>query len=316
MDADLGDFDQAYRPPLASELFDKRPAFGRILAKYPKAESLSARIRTDIGRGRGVEEVLRSMAADPRVEVRRMFYEVPLYLQELIGTVSEKYVTSGGTRFDVLIDALSASDRPYVLISLNYDLFVERALRNFYGVDFVATTDYCSPGRRWQFIKLHGSVNWGRVLVNGGPSDRKRFPDLSGQSIELRGEACVVPGHDDSARWHKEEFHYPELAVPIGDRDGFVCPGEHCSIMTEALSKCGTLLNIGFSGRDRHVLEAIAKHRYSYYCFVNGPAEEGYKAAEMFKRAAGISFANEDVTFSGGFKQFVASGRLNEMVAI
>jgi hypothetical protein len=82
------------------------------------------------------------------------------------------------------------------------------------------------------------------------------------------------------------------------------------------LSRCTTLLVIGFSGLDRHVLELLAKHRFKYMRFVNGRAEDGYQAARRYMQAAKISVIPEDITHSGGFGGFVNSGELADFVKV
>lgn len=98
-----------FRPPLVKELFKNRPGFNNILTKYPKAEALSETIRARLANhenSENLETILRELDSEESIYLKKRLWEVPLYLQELLGEVSEHYVESGGTRFDTLISEI------------------------------------------------------------------------------------------------------------------------------------------------------------------------------------------------------------------
>jgi hypothetical protein len=201
-------------------------------------------------------------------------------------------------------------------MTLNYDLFIERALENRFNVRFADIPEYCDADRNWILIKLHGSVNWGQILQNMS-SRRNELPVFVGDQLAVQKQIRVLPEWSNATRWQSSHFMYPSLAVPIGTRDGFVCPEEHCREMNNRLDQCRTLLTIGFSGYDTHVLNEITKHKFQYLRFVNRNADEARATAERYALAGKLSMIPEDVTFKGGgFKEFVISGELEQFVGV
>lgn len=164
-----------YRPPLVKDLFAFRPEFNDILSKYRRAETLSDDIRDKLGRGISIESILKGYSQKNPLIRRKQYWEVPLFLQELLGEVSRRYVINGVTRFETLINAVI--DSPYqrvMFVTVNYDLFLERALERITGVIFEDLRAYFPPSQKWSLVKLHGSVTWGKQLLNQpqGPISR------------------------------------------------------------------------------------------------------------------------------------------------
>src|SRR5213592_520388 len=127
-----------WRPPLVNQLFDARSTFDEILNRYPGARALADQIRTALQQQKPLEELLRDMVGGPTLALRRGIWEVPLYLQELLGEVSARYVRAGSTKFETMLATVMASSfQQILLLTVNYDLFVERAaialMRNAFG---------------------------------------------------------------------------------------------------------------------------------------------------------------------------------------
>ena len=88
-------FDSEWKPPLVRELFAMRESFQSILAKYKGVASVAEEIRTHVGEAEdavGLEEFLRNMSVEESLSLRREYWEVPLYLQELMGAVSQHFM--------------------------------------------------------------------------------------------------------------------------------------------------------------------------------------------------------------------------------
>jgi hypothetical protein len=67
----------------------------------------------------------------------------------LLWTVSESFVISGGTKYDTLVRNLLTSEVDQVLFfTLNYDLFLERAISNFDDARFASMDDYCPATKK------------------------------------------------------------------------------------------------------------------------------------------------------------------------
>ncbi len=192
--------------------------------------------------------------------MKKQYWEIPLYLQELLGEVSAGYVRTGGTKFDTLVNAITRSPFKSVLfLTLNYDLFLENSMRRILDVRFPSLADYCVTGRRWNLTKAHGSVNWGRPIVNTGFSATDFNDPLANLNEDPKfGDTTHLAGHKDSARMLNGVFHYPALAVPLEGQKESVCPVAHIAFAKEFLRDCIAFLFIGFSGLDQDVLNLLS----------------------------------------------------------
>ncbi len=315
------DFNQDYKPPLVKDLFEFRPSFNAILRKYPRAEALSEEIRTKLAAGTGLETLLRQLSSEDNFAIKKQYWEIPLYLQELLGEVSNHFVRFGGTKFDTLVREIARSAfKETLFLTVNYDLFLDNALKLMHGTTFSTIDSYCPTGGGWSLIKLHGSVNWGRKLLtphNPNPNSVELLNSLEGE-IDLEDKIHVLRGHQESSRVIEKEFFYPSLAVPIEGKDEFACPEEHVEKAASFLKFCSNFLIIGFSALDEHVLKQLGVVEYvRKVMVVNGSTES---SMEAIKRIASknMKFSYEDHTdclYNGGFGDFVASGELDRFLA-
>src|SRR5258707_1562956 len=220
-----------WTPPLTADLFAARTSFNRILSKHPKANALSEIIRTRIKNSENLEDILKDLMSSTNLQVKKQVWAVTFYLQELLWTVSENFVTSGGTKYDTLVQRLLTSKVDQILFfTLNYDLFLDGAISNFDDVRFLSMDDYCPATKKWSLIKAHGSVNWGRQLLNGRSDTQE--PDLllgslqSEPSLSTEVEVLRVRLSDvqNYQRSNDNKPLFPALALPATGEKDFVCP--------------------------------------------------------------------------------------------
>jgi hypothetical protein len=262
----ITEFESNWRPPLTAELFAPRPSFNEILRKYPKVSAVSENIRVRLRNSENLEDILKDLISVGSPQVKKQVWEVTFYLQELLWTVSEKFVMSGGTKYDTLVQRLLSSEFGQILFfTLNYDLFLDRALSTFDDVFFGSIDSYFPADKRWSLIKPHGSVNWGRQLLNGR-SDTQN-PDLVlGQmdgepdlASDIEVMKVGLSQLQVNQRNPEGKMFFPAMALPArGDKD-FVCPTQHVEKAEQFFAQCKTFLFIGFSGLDPHVLALFAK---------------------------------------------------------
>jgi len=319
-DAEIAATDPEWQPPLVQGLFaNRRSSFNPILLKYPKAAALAPQIRMAVQQGTSLEDVLRELEEVPQDAVRRQFWEVPLYLQELLGEVSQRYAPGAGTMFDTLAREIERSKYDHVLyLTVNYDRFLERALESLYDVSFDHIDKYVERGRKWALIKLHGSVNWGRRMRNG-MFNGDGVLTVNGAQLDLEGDITVLSGYQGPHRRRDLAEYYPALAAPLGGKEEFQCPRAHLSVMDERLPDCSGFLFIGFSCLDLHVVKRFAAvGRFSRFDMVNGTHALG-GAAYRRLAAASPAFSNcvpEDVTSDCGFLDFVRGGHLRDFLSV
>jgi hypothetical protein len=107
-----------------------------------------------------------------------------------------------------------------------------------------------------------------------------------------------------------EGYLYPQLVIPADNPKEFACPKSHIEEATMFLGDCSNLLLIGFSGRDKHIvqlLETLPDH--SKLAIVGkgpGDAEQilntmCLQLPQLKQKGLTLSFHN------GGFSEFVAN---------
>ena len=302
-----------YRPPLVKDLFASRPRFNQVLAKYELAARVAPDLRDRLSAKESIEDILAEYFA-PSVSphLRRMYWEIPLYLQELFGTISEDYAGGFGTLYDTLVQRIErAGLQNVVYITVNYDRFIDRALQGVYGCGFNSLDVHCGQ-KNWMLAKLHGSVDWGQKLNNyKAPAAPASF-DIEGNALDL-GPIQYMKGHTQPARGDARTgvYLYPAISTPTSGKQRFTCPDGHVETLKRRLRDCSSLLVIGFSGLDDHVLSLLAEHMPApkLLAIVNGgmtPGRETFgRLSRHYRSAHDIP---EDVVRDAGFSSFVQNG--------
>jgi hypothetical protein len=254
-----------FRPPLTADLFD--PRYESILSNYPLANTAASDIRVVVGAGAvAIEAFLRERLRDsPDPYARRRYLQIPLYLHELLAEVSRNY-TRNPDNYDRLINAALALDR-VTFVTLNYDTIFDSRLALQTG-QITSIDDYVGQ-EEWALIKLHGSVDWARLVNvdNVATVDARlvaAFTDL-GEELEnlFAPEIHFRPIPDmQTFRWDGAipALFYPALSVPLGSADELVCPPLHVDVLRRRLESSTEGLNllvIGYSGVDQEVLNLL-----------------------------------------------------------
>ena len=267
-----------FRPPLVTQLFDNRPSFTRILSEYPLAQKAAAEIRPAVANGSvAIEAFLRERLRDSEfAHDRRQFWSIPLYLQHLLFMVSRwDYPTGRGyaeqpDSYDRLINAALRTDE-VTFVTLNYDDIFDQRLLTPGSPDSMEA--YLGLDEKWALIKLHGSINWGRAVVNppdletraADPSFARMFGKLGdsiqlANSIVLRPQDSVAEMRLEASATVSDHLYYPALSAPLGVEDELVCPPDHIEYLKRVTGHWDPLnvLVIGYSGLDQEVIKLLS----------------------------------------------------------
>lgn len=323
--------DTQYTPPITKEIFTKYAATNLILRKYPRAEQLANSLRKSlITDEESLEAEMRKLRDGPLTA--GSFLEMPVFFQELFGEISAQYSTSNGY-YDPLVLALLGSDiKKIAFVTLNYDLFLDRALAIATGMRDGKFPNIASftANDHWMLIKLHGSVNWMRPVLRPGDgpgssidSKRARLLTMLDEiaSFSDTAELRVADWHDwftkTASGWQP---HYPHLAVPVEDKADPLCPQQHLEALHEFLPTCRNILAIGVSGRDADLFEHMADlTNVANLYVVSKPTEEAKTAMLNFVRGVPpvkfASLSDHAYTFGGGFGDFLTDGGLDKFIA-
>lgn len=266
----------AYKPPLTENVFSSQPSFQRILNNYQDAAALAESIRFRLRKvnytqggnlqGEQLEPLLREFSESSEAHRRKQFREVPLYLQELFGEISDNYAVHDSVRrlppnYTHLVNELLARFDRVAFVTLNYDLFLEQALSVPSLAGPVSDLSWYHTSKRWMLFKLHGSVNWGRkILVYPKPRYTLRALEAIGETEledNLDEEIRLLPERGHLTRWIDQVPYYPAIVVPLEGKYGFSCPPDHVANLTEFLRSSSEILVIGLSGKDADLLDLL-----------------------------------------------------------
>jgi len=256
-----------YKPPLTADLFAGGNRYrDEILQKYPDALNLAATIRIRTGQqdGDSLETVLKSLSESSDPNIARQFRQVPLYLQELFGTISEHYTELPVNYRYLVTHVLAAHFEKVAFVTLNYDLLLDKAIEAFTAESIDSLKAYVRPANKWMLVKLHGSVNWATRLTNGMGGHPRNDTGVLTAVQALRGASAIhgplkyLSHHDERLGGPTgDDLLYPAIAIPVEGKYEYVCPDEHVTALEEFLSSCEDFLIIGTSGKDRDLLDLL-----------------------------------------------------------
>jgi len=260
------------RPPLANELFDDRPQFRAELAKLPQCAPLVPRLR-HLGAGVAIEQVLEQLHDEAEAQVNpdrervTQLAAVRFYLQAVIDRCSTAWErgTNGVTNYATLLDDIRHfGNRAPTLVTFNYDLLLEGALRRLTGWAPEHIGQYIEGGPV-TLLKVHGSVDWGRVVLScqatalDDPEQIAAALIQHAATLEITEQYRVVRTQAPIVR-DGEQILFPAVAVPVQTKTPFACPAEHIQVLLEKLAQTTHLLIIGWRGLDRTLGSLLRRH--------------------------------------------------------
>jgi hypothetical protein len=186
---------EAIRPPLARELVDWR--FAPFATRYPASRPVVARLRAvlDADPASALETELAELIAESGAspDIARQLMAFRFYLRDIIGETTREWMTrlNGFTQYVTLLDRLGAWQRhtlePVTLVTFNYDRMLEMAAEDqVVGWRFTGFDSYTERDD-WRLLKLHGSVDWARVV----PSMRFRLKRNYDSAVDVAPDLDV-----------------------------------------------------------------------------------------------------------------------------
>lgn len=304
-----------WTPPVTCDLFQSRPSFDPILQSYPQANPLVHRIRTALRHGESLEVLLSKVYHSRNPREKKQLKYLTYFLRHLFQAISDNYIQGGPSHYDRLVDEVLRRDIEVLFLTLNYDLFLEKALESNEGVRFNGVEGYVPKDRQWRLVKLHGSVNWGRKLLK----QPLHLSDQLTSHIEpVIDELDLDRGLDDqivvtlgaALPIASNTLLYPAMVIPIEDKYEFVCPAEHACEAKEFLKTCPNFLVVGCSMKDKDVLDLLSENVSDVTAIlINGNTKDGCNETQSRMRAI-PAFGHCDSIYAAGFNQLMTSGKL------
>lgn len=304
--------DLHFKPPLTQSLFNMPSEFEPLLELYPQAYSAIGAFRYAIYRGQKSVETLLKELKDSEEETKiSQFKQLPLYFQSLFTRISDGYCRMPVNYTTLITETLRKKVDAVAYVTLNYDLFLEKALKALTGFAFNGINQYIPENRKWMLIKLHGSANWGRKLkkiLNPGEQIDALLDCIDRSDLEndLESEIEVNPFEWNQGGTSINKY-YPALTVPVDNKYEFNCPQEHIEKLKSLLKICKKFLIIGVSGKDKDLLELLSQNvgEVNKVTIVGGETVDGDKT--RFKE--GVPQFNKPavgwVSYNKGFSEFI-----------
>ena len=211
------------RPPLANELFGNRKYFGEVMNKYHRCIPIITRLRHNCDRS-PVELELQALQASANAypERHRQLAAVRYYLQDILWHCTENWLrwTQNISNHRTLVDDIKQWRKPdekVCFVTFNYDTLLEEALR-YADYPFTELSAYIA--RDLMLVKLHGSVNWARIVDT--PIDELLGLDRTDlakqlidryQNLDVSKRYVMVGEYPPAPRNKKAVF--PALAIPV-----------------------------------------------------------------------------------------------------
>jgi hypothetical protein len=316
------------RPPLAIELFDDRPAFAKILRLFPDCQSVASDLRHRDPK-QGVEQVLERLQSESVNDPigQREMAAVRYYLQKIIWDCEMRWEErhNGATNYRSLLRLIRIHNKepgPVCFVTFNYDTLLEKALPAL-DLHIGTIRDYIKNDR-YKLFKVHGSVNWMRVL--SPPCDLAEIasPDMHEwlihhANIVFTGEplpddfelvADISSGkllHEDHRGMEREYALFPAIAIPVENKVQFEMPSDHLGLLKKLMPSVTKLLVIGWRATDIPFLELLSKASAARVHIVCESEEKGDEVREKLLHG-GVN-PKEFYANYRGFTDFVIGGK-------
>lgn len=315
----------AWTPPLARELFGRRPAFWEVLQRYRGARVLAAELG-ELARVEtfSLEAKLREYSAHPDPRIRAAFKEIPPYLRDLINQVVQRYTYNfpiPGTHMRFVMRLLSSGAQVGFIV-LNYDDYLEIALGQFDETLLIRNLDdYVDDTRQALVFKVHGSVDWGSPMGEAGRSRWEEAvadfdPASAAESIMLDRSRNETRNWKTVDRDRGNLWLYPVLTAPLAGKGqtDLVCPPNHLKALRRFVADCHKYLVIGTSGLDEDLLSLLAEAspEVAVVHFVNNEGKATADVCDRFSKACpafrrAFHRAPLEGLYSSGFRAYVGS---------
>ncbi len=311
--------DEEFRPPLAKDLFGFRGLFADAMARFARLHPIVPLLRH--AGTRNIETVLRELQDEAEVypERRRQLMAVRYYLHFVIWECELKWksVAKQVTNYKSLLDQINRWRKPdemVALVTFNYDTLLEDAM-SVVGPTLSQLDDYISGNTGFKIFKLHGSINWARLVKGPIPADNPNAWWFAADHIDRAADLEIT---DEFIRtderpcgsWNGKVRLVPAIAIPVEKKASFECPQTHLRELERLLPQVDKIALIGWRATENHFLELLARH-------LKGPIKAQVVAGERYEGgqiAAGLDdgcLRGKEVRWgdfeSPGFTNFVIS---------
>lgn len=324
-------YDFSWRVPLTSELFDHRKhTFGPILATWSDCVPLAQRLRRAVREKIPLEEEMERIdAAESGHPLgQRQLTALRMYLQETLWESGHRWAAeaNGATHYLELVDRLRkwslSTGQSVTFVTFNYDTMLDRAGGFDIPTPGNVSLDRYTSDETFRLFKLHGSVNWGRI-VNHTPPPNLFFSNA--RRYVVQQAPALLPNPSDEYVLQSsletlidptQETHLtvPALALPTATKDRFECPRPMVDQLVASLDKVKAVLVVGWRGQEEEFVKLLIQHgpKDLVVTVVTGATHRSETVATM-ERVFRTPWTRREAE---GFTGFLADKRMLEQVFI
>lgn len=266
---------EQWKPPLGNKLFDTRQNFRAVINSYSGAKALSS----DINAIEDIEDYFQSkwdfILKNRADELLAKIINVQYYLQDLLYQVSQNYSVSGLSNYDILMsrayEYAIKNDEDVCFVTFNYDTLLEKSFEKTFNTEIKNLDQYIDTPIK--ILKLHGSCNWyrafNRSFMTFNHAELSNQPEIANflynkqfnlQQIYdgLENELVILNTpisrnlFDTTFGAQITKCFFPQIMIPMKDKDEFVLPDEHYEYLTTNLQNINEILIIGWKGAEEH----------------------------------------------------------------
>jgi SIR2-like protein len=315
-----------HRPPLANELFENRPVFAEAIARLPECQPIVQRLRSL--KGESLEAALQDLQAKAKDYPRglQQLAAVRYYLQYILWQCSNAWrdVAKGVTNYKTLLDQIERANKknePVCLVTFNYDTLLEDALSDF-GLPIEDFSDYTKKHPFYRVFKVHGSVNWARIVENEIQSQNPTHAwSVTHEWIQRAAELRITDNYVLSTDYPTAVVGgrpaFPAIAIPVEKEKNFECPPNLIEELKGLLPQTSKALAIGWRATEEHFLYLLKTHLQPGVRLhvVAGGLKDAEDAKVSIYRALMNSRPSRSSLSDEGFSDFILSGRAEEFLA-
>lgn len=312
------------RPPLANQLFDNRSIFVELMEKFKDCQALVPILRQS---GISVEKKLAELREQAKTfpHAHRELAAIQYYLHFALWTCQERWhkrhrgITNFATSLREIERWRFETNEQVCFVTFNYDTMLEEAMSQVLHLTVVDMASYTS-WENYSLFKLHGSIDWGRV-VDGAVRDlskpieylyQRLIDTLTSGSylVKNRYRLCNL---DMTPRLGPDAVLYPALSIPIEKKDEFSCPPDHVTALDALLPDVTKMITIGWRATEAEFLAKLKIARQKPHAgirnamdllVVTGSQEGTQETLTNLLNVGGTSpelFSESSLLFSGGF---------------
>ena len=329
-----------WRSPLMNQLFDNT-RFDDVINRHGGVKSLASEIVGRLGYSidedvskvhvQNLEAILMDLKenkAKQNTRFQGQLISLIYYLADLFYEISNNYYHPINNYKLILQQIGHYFQGQACFVSFNYDLILERSIEEHFGTSFSKLDDYITNTSNIKVIKLHGSCNWkyNPIIVIG---DKKEYPTAESYFLDHPQEVFdkntlgdIYPTFStvDESREFNVAFNeklkgftatLPALALPLQNKDNFVCPKNHIDALESCLKEVSKVLIIGWGAADPFLLQELNEHIGTD---VPIAIVSGSRSKQDVLPSLGKKLAKQVTTIGDKFSDFVNNGLLERFL--